>query len=109
MGDFKGKLKKNCHNCRHGYWESEGDYGEITYFVCGKREDDGRNNLDDNLCEERYRQKAKVCCDLKFEIKCTKCGYKDISSVKVKDDYLCFGCWVEKEHGVAERDLIGDL
>lgn len=52
-------MKKNCENCRHGYWESEDDYGEYSYFVCEKREDDGYNNLNDNLCKESYRKKQR--------------------------------------------------
>lgn len=102
----KLKMKKNCENCRHGYWESDGDYGEYSYFICEKREDDGLNNLDDNLCKESYRQKAKVCCELKLQVKCTKCGAEELSNTEVKENYLCFACWVEKEHGVDEKDLI---
>lgn len=98
------KLKKNCENCRHGYWDSDGDYGEYNYFICEKREDDGVNNLDNNLCKESYRQKAKVCCELKLklQVKCTKCGCEELSSAEVKDSYLCFSCWIQKEHGVDE-------
>ena len=98
-------MKKNCENCRHGYWESEGDYGEYNYFVCEKREDDGYNNLNDNLCKESYRQKAKVCCDLMIEVKCGNCGAVELSNTEVKDNYLCFACWVKKEHGIREGGL----
>jgi|GEM_PF-5186775 len=89
-------LKKNCENCRHGYWESDGDYGEYNYFTCEKREDDGYNNLDNNLCKESYREKAKVCCDLMSKATCMDCGSVELSNSEVKDDYLCFGCWVQK-------------
>lgn len=94
-----GKLKKNCENCRYGHWESDGDYGEYNYFVCEKREDNGYNNLDNNLCKESYRQKAKVCCDLMFKIQCSKCGDEELSTTKVKEDYLCFVCWLDNKRG----------
>ena len=32
--------KKNCLTCRNGSFESDGDYGGYTYFVCEKREDE---------------------------------------------------------------------
>lgn len=89
-------LKKNCENCRHGYWESDGDYGEYNWFTCEKREDDGYNNLDNNLGKESYRQKAKVCCDLMVKVKCTGCESVELSNSEVKDGYLCFGCWIQK-------------
>jgi len=95
-------MKKNCENCLHGFWDSEGDHGEYSYFTCEKREDNGYNNLDNNLCKESYRQKAKVCCDLKIKAKCNNCGAAELSNAKVKDDYLCFTCWVQKERGKAE-------
>lgn len=92
-------LKKNCENCRHGYWESDGEYGEYNYFICEKREDDGVNNLHSNLCKESYRNKSKVCCDLKVQIKCTSCGDSELSNSEVEDDYLCFECWVVRKGG----------
>lgn len=92
-------LKSNCENCRHGYWESDGDYGEYNYFVCEKREDNGYNNLENNLCKESYRQKAKICCELMVSVTCKDCGAVELSNSEVKDDYLCFGCWVQKREG----------
>ena len=89
-------LKKNCENCRHGRWETDGDYCEYSWFECEKREDNGVNNLNNNLRKESYRQKAKVCCDLMVEIKCTGCGFNELSNSEVKDYYLCFGCWIDK-------------
>lgn len=98
-------LKKNCINCKFGYWGSEGDYGEYNYFVCDKREDDGYNNLDDNLSKKSYREKSKVCCELKELAKCNDCGHEQYVNFKPADDYLCFGCWYqnkELEQGVSK-------
>ena len=93
------KLKKNCENCRHGYWESDGDYGEYSYFVCEKRDDDGYNNLHNNLCKESYRKKAKVCCELMVKAVCSVCGDIELQNSEVKDGFMCFDCWSQEERG----------
>lgn len=90
------KLKKNCHNCSHGGFESDGDYGEYTYFVCEKREDNGYNNLDNNLSKPSYLEKAKVCCDPMVEVKCKICGETEKASGE-SEDFLCFACWYQEE------------
>lgn len=91
------KKKKNCNNCRFGYWESDGEYGEYNYFVCEKREDNGFNNLDNNLCKESYREKAKVCCELKFLAKCNDCNAEELLTSPPSSDYLCFPCWTQRK------------
>ena len=90
-------VKKNCINCRFGAWESHGDYCEFDYFVCSKRFDDGYNNLDENLCKPSYREKAKVCCEPKYPVKCKDCGVEELFNYAPTDDYRCFSCWHERK------------
>ena len=93
------KSKKNCHNCKFGQYETEGAYGEYTYFVCEKREDDGRNNLDEKLRRASYLEKAKVCCELLVDVECVSCG--GISRLSTKSSgHLCFPCWAEKNNQI---------
>ena len=96
---------KNCETCRHGYWESEGDYGEHNYFVCEKREDNGYNNFDNNIIKESYRKKYKRCFEPLFLATCKTCGLNETSASKPSKDWQCFGCWwqdkeLEKQTGV---------
>ena len=95
MKELPSNLKKNCENCRHGQWETDGDYGEYSFFSCEKREDDGRNNLNNNLIKESYRKKPKVCCDLMVRQVCVGCGSVELSNSEVNRDYTCFGCWAQ--------------
>jgi len=95
------KRKGNCHNCKHGQYESDGEYGEYTYFICEKREDDGYNNLDKNLDRKDYLEKAKVCCDLSVlpvEAKCIECGCDDVCWPENVDSFVCFGCYAASQH-----------
>lgn len=60
------KLKKNCLNCRHGYWdgdtmESTGE--ESRYFVCEKFDGDDCKR-DKQLSDMNYLKLGKKCCDL---------------------------------------------
>lgn len=84
------KSKKNCETCRHGNWESDGDYGEYRYFTCEKREDNGYNNLDNNLCKEAYRSRYKRCFEPMIEVVCKTCKEKELVTFYAKDDYECF-------------------
>jgi len=88
---------KNCHSCRNGQWESDGDYGEYTYFVCDKREDNGYNNFDNNLCKESYRIKYKRCFEPMIKVVCITCKEEEEVIFEPKGDYQCFGCWLEKD------------
>jgi hypothetical protein len=95
----KGK-KKNCHNCKFGGYETDGDYGEYTYFVCEKREDDGYNNLEKNLDKPSYLEKAKVCCELRVDpitVICKECGDEDYAWEESKDGHVCFDCYIAKQ------------
>lgn len=95
-------MKKNCHNCKHGEWDSDGDeYSSWQYFACDKREDDGYNNLENNLCRPEYLEKAKVCCHPKepgemiVDLTCPKCG--DIFTGYARDEGgLCLDCYGAK-------------
>lgn len=92
--------KKNCHNCKHGLYESDGEYGEYRYFVCEKRDDDGYNNLESNLDKPSYLEKAKVCCELSVlpvEAKCIECGYDDVCWPEHADNHICFDCHCAKQ------------
>ncbi|AHK11846.1 hypothetical protein S349_56 [Shewanella sp. phage 3/49] len=90
------KPKKNCHNCKFGQYETDGEYGEYTYFICEKREDDGYNGLEKNLYRSSYLEKAKVCCELRIDVKCICCEEVERLAENSKN-YLCFPCWVDKE------------
>lgn len=67
-------MKRNCTNCKHLEWV-DGDCNDIgqdvnSGFDCNKRHEDmflqGREvELLNNLDRDSYREKAKVCCDLK--------------------------------------------
>lgn len=87
-------IKKNCHNCKYGSYDSDGDYGEYSWFECSKRLDDGKNNLDKNLAKDSYLEKAKVCCEPMVVVTCKICGDKDMAHEK-NDGFLCFPCWIE--------------
>lgn len=60
--------KKNCHNCKFGYWDSGWDelsYTSHDYFVCEKRDSCGDDvKLTQNLEKASYLEKAKRCCEL---------------------------------------------
>jgi hypothetical protein len=85
--------KKNCLTCRNGSFESDGDYGGYTYFVCEKREDDGYNNLNDNLNKESYRKMYKRCFEPMIKAVCITCRDSEMVIFKPKDDYECFDCY----------------
>ena len=90
------RRKRNCHNCKFGQYESDGEYGEYTYFICEKREDDGRNNLESNLGNPSYLEKAKACCELSalpVEAKCIECGDDDICWPDDVVNHICFDCY----------------
>ncbi len=60
-------MKKNCHNCIHGYWDAHFD--EITTdmiegFICEKRDPDENKNLEADLDRPEFLEKAKRCCEL---------------------------------------------
>lgn len=91
------KRKKNCLNCRHGYYESYDEYGSSYYFACDKREDDGRNNLEENLRKDSYLKKSKVCCELSVQpvsANCSVCGEIDTCWPEDVDTHICFDCYV---------------
>lgn len=95
-------MKKNCHNCKHSYWDSDGcEYSNYQYLVCEKREDDGYNNLENNLSRPEYLEKAKVCCDLKdpgemiVDLICPGCGDTHAGYARDKDKE-CFCCFADK-------------
>lgn len=94
---MKSNLKKNCHNCKHGSYQSDGDYCEISWFECDKRCDDGKNNLDENLAKDSYLEKAKTCCDPLFVVKCNVCGGEEKAHFDNKD-FVCFVCWAESKN-----------
>lgn len=60
-------MKKNCHNCKHGHWDSSDadGYSHNMYFVCEKRDAGDDIKLENNLNRPEYLENAKVCCDLK--------------------------------------------
>tara|TARA_R110002020_G_scaffold361154_1_gene573792 strand:+ start:128 stop:430 length:303 start_codon:yes stop_codon:yes gene_type:complete len=89
------ELKKNCHNCKHGSYQTEGDFGEYSWFECEKRFDDGKNNLDENLQNTIYLEKAKVCCDPMVLVTCIYCGEVG-KAQKVNDKFSCFPCWIKR-------------
>lgn len=96
------KRKKNCHNCKHcSYESSDEEYtSSFGYFVCEKREDDGYNNLENNLCKKSYLEKAKVCCELSVlpvEAKCIECGDDDTCWPDDVDNHICFDCHCQKQ------------
>tara|TARA_R110000772_G_C13098671_1_gene419433 strand:- start:77 stop:370 length:294 start_codon:yes stop_codon:yes gene_type:complete len=84
---------KNCLTCRNGAWESDGDYGEYTYFTCEKREDDGYNNLNENLNKESYRKIYKRCFESMIKATCITCKDSEMVTFKPKDNYECFDCY----------------
>lgn len=55
-------MKKNCYNCKHGYWD--GEHSSSEYYVCEKRDANNDSKLENNLYREEYREKAKICCEL---------------------------------------------
>lgn len=58
-------MKKNCHNCKHSYMDSDCDsdgYNVIDFMVCKKRGDDESHY--DKLNDPVYLERAKRCCDL---------------------------------------------
>ncbi len=71
-------MKKNCINCKHGVWDS--DDSVSLYFDCEKRDAGEDMKLENNLGRKEYRERAKVCCDLKPEeaipvsLICPNCG-----------------------------------
>ena len=96
-----GSPAKNCHNCKYGYPESDGEHGEHWYFVCENREDDGYNNLENKLSSESYLNKSKVCCEFSdagclVYTKCVECGGEDVCHESEVDKFQCFDCFVEK-------------
>ena len=94
------KRKKNCHNCEHGYRDSDGEYGENKYFVCEKRGCDSIE-IENNLMRPEYLEKAKVCCDLKVEpveTECISCGEIDLCWKEDVKSHLCMDCYFDKEN-----------
>lgn len=60
--------KKNCHNCKNGYWDSDWDEyssGTHEYFVCEKRDAGDDIKLQNNFERPEYLEKVKRCCELK--------------------------------------------
>ncbi len=95
---MSNELKKNCNSCRHGGFESDGEYGEYTYFVCEKREDDGYNNLDNNLCKATYRARYKRCFESMIKVVCCICKEEEMVTFEPSDNYECFPCWQQERH-----------
>lgn len=62
-------MKKNCHNCTHGYWDSdyEDHYKQGDFFVCEGREDSS-SEFESNLSKPEYLEKAKRCCVLETPV-----------------------------------------
>ena len=58
------KIRKNCNNCKYGYFESSCD-GNGEYFVCEKRDSSNDQKLEENLGNPDYLLMGKVCCELK--------------------------------------------
>jgi len=59
--------KKNCLNCKHGYWDSDWDELSATengYFVCEKRADDDSCKRENQLADINYLKRGKRCCEL---------------------------------------------
>ena len=62
-------MKKNCYNCKHLKW-IDGDINDQSGFDCMKRSNctlsiTQQDKLYDKLRKKNYRNKSKVCCDLK--------------------------------------------
>lgn len=59
-------MKKNCHNCKHGYFDNDSEYPAQygDYFVCEKRSYESIE-FENNLNRPEYLEKAKRCCELK--------------------------------------------
>ncbi len=95
----RDEMKKNCHNCKHGHWDSE-DFSRF-YFVCEKRDDGDNIELETNLARPVYLEKSKICCDLKdpgamvVDLECPECH--DTYAGYARDQGSpCFGCYADK-------------
>ena len=87
--------KKNCHNCKHGYFDSDGEYGEYKYFVCEKRVCESTEH-ENNLHRPEYLEHAKVCCELReqpVKVECIECGSEELAWKEHKDNFVCMDCY----------------
>ncbi len=94
------EVKKNCNNCKHGRWDSDDSVN--LYFDCEKRDPGEDMKLENNLGRKEYRERAKVCCELKsvsevaIDLVCPTCstGFTGWPSENGSD---CFDCYSAKE------------
>lgn len=102
-------MKKNCHNCKYGYFDNDSEYPAQSgdYFVCEKRPCESIE-FENNLCRPEYLERAKVCCELKrqsdkpVEVKCKQCGDTDWAWECDRDTFICMDCFACSKHNFIE-------